>query len=105
MPDGRDVYLKMRREVKHQPADRWRALTEGDSLLLCCTPTILASTATAAANIASSTFRIAIFVAAAIDVEKAIIRASRSGNGVPAEVGERQALFLELSPRRGRRGQ
>lgn len=78
---------------------RWRALAEDDSLL-CSSPTsychhlhplsfpflptppLLTDATTAAA----STSQIAIFVIEPIDVEKAIIWASRSGNGVLVEV-------------------
>lgn len=87
---------------------RWRALAEGDSLLLGSTPP--ASTPTVLcfpphstypncppATTAASTLQIAIFVTVSIDVEKAIIWASRSGNRVLVEVGQRRALFLERS--------
>lgn len=69
--------------------------------LLSTPPTLTAAATTTAA----STFQIAIFVTVSIDVEKAIIWASRSGNRVLVEVGQRQALFLEISPSQGCRGQ
>lgn len=47
----------------------------------------------AATTSAASTFWIAIFVSVPIDVEKAIIWASKSGNRVLTEVGQRQALY------------
>lgn len=71
--------------------------------LLSTPPTLTVTAATATA--AASTFQIAIFVTVSIDVEKAIIWASRSGNRVLVEVGQRWALFLEISPSRGCRGQ
>lgn len=64
-------------------------------------PTLTAAATTTAA----STFWIAIFVTVPIDVEKAIIWASRSGNRVLVEVGRRLALFRENSPSQGCRGQ
>lgn len=92
---------------------RWRAPSEGDSLACChdlhltsspilsTSPTLTATATTTAA----STFWIAIFVTVPTDVEKAIIWASRSGNRVLVEVGQRQALFRESSPSQGCRGQ
>lgn len=96
---------------------KWRALAERVthfSSVVLVQPLLLLSfpflstppTLTAAATTTTaSTFQIAIFVTVSIDVEKAIIWASRSGNRVLVEVGHRQALFLESSPSRGCRGQ
>jgi len=50
---------------------------------------------------AASTFWIAIFVTVSIDVEKAIIWASKSGNRVLAEVGRRQALYCAAHSAKG----
>lgn len=72
------------------------------SFSILSTPPTLTATAT---TTAASTFWIAIFVTVLADVEKAIIWASRSGNRVLVEVGQRQALFRESSPSQGCRGQ
>lgn len=65
---------------------------------------VLSSPLLAAATTAASTSWIAIFVTVSTDVEKAIIWASRSGNRVLVEVGQRQALYCAAHPAKCARG-
>lgn len=77
------------------PATAW--IPSSFSFTFLSTPPAFATSA--------STYWIAIFATELIDVEKAIIRASRSGNRVLVEVGRRQAVFWENSPSPGHREQ
>lgn len=77
------------------PATAW--IPSSFSFTFLSTPPAFATSA--------STYWIAIFATELIDVEKAIIWASRSGNRVLVEVGRRQAVFWENSPSPGHREQ
>lgn len=108
-PDCLDIYTRTGWKIMGYTSSDWPA---GELLPLLSSPLLsfprLATppTLTAAATTsAASTFQIAIFVTVFIDVEKAIIWASRSGNRVLVGVGQRQSLFLEISPSQGCRGQ
>lgn len=83
--------------VIHSPPYATAWIPSSFSFTFLSTPPAFATSA--------STYWIAIFATELIDVEKAIIRASRSGNRVLVEVGRRQAVFWENSPSPGHREQ